>query len=116
MTDLERIARILCEADGCDPDVQVYETPLPVDRRGRLMASLYPPVATWMQYVFLVRTTLEAVMTGAENTDLHAMLQDILDGGDVPDADYAVGDEEPQPDPSQRRKNWRVHYGLEQQP
>jgi hypothetical protein len=109
MTDLERIARILCEADGCDPDALAYEQLLSTDKRGRIQAPLAPPLPTWQFYLLMARTAIEAIMTGAENTDLHAMLKDILAGED--DAQPAEPEAEPAPPPG--KPNWRVHYGLQ---
>ena len=107
MTDLERLARILAASDGCDPDVMIYETPLPIDRRGRLMApETYPPIPTWQTYVHLVRVVLGAVMTGAEGTDMHRMLSEIIteDKQANPEPEVEIIDQVP--------RHWRDDYGL----
>ena len=107
MTDLERLARILAASDGCDPDVMIYELPLPEDRHGRLMVPpTLPPIPTWQCYIHYVRVVLGAVMTGAEGTDMHAMLSDIL-------TEHKEAVEEPEPqDKSSTPRHWRDDYGL----
>lgn len=110
MTDLDRIARILCEADGCDPDALVYTLPMAVDRHGRVFAPAEPPVPTWQLYIFMVRTVIEAVMTDADGTDMHTMLQDILDQNEeAPPVDEAVEEDVSAP---ARKPGWRAKYGL----
>jgi hypothetical protein len=111
VTDLERLARIVCEADGCDPDALVYSLPLATDRRGRILAPPTPPEPTWQHYMLQVRTTLETVMIEVESTDVKAMLADVLEGKDVPTDDAII---EPEPAPS--KPHWRDSYGLRHTP
>jgi hypothetical protein len=110
MTDLERLARILCEADGCNPDVLVYDQSLATDKRGRIEAPLAPPLPTWHHYLLMARAAIEAIMTGAENTDLHAMLKEMLEGKE----DAPEPEPEATPEPPPGKPDWRVYYGLAQ--
>lgn len=61
MNDVERIARQLCEADGCDPDYLVMPTyPLQIGPFGRTVVAPTEVRAAWRLYEHYVQATLEA--------------------------------------------------------
>lgn len=107
MTDLERIARLLCSNDGYDPDARVFQvSALQIGVRGLPVVPLGEPIAQWIFYQEYAKATLDAVITGAEETDLRALIDSILAGEDIPEA---TQNELPVPPPA---PHWRHKYHL----
>lgn len=105
MTDLERIARLLCEGDGFDPDMRLYPHPLPVGPRGFLVAH-GEPVPAWQFYQHYVQGTLDAILAGAEPEDLKSIIDHVLSGEQIPEV---IEEQLPEPEPA---PDWRYKYGL----
>lgn len=103
---MERIARLLCEADGHDPDCLVYPHAPSVGPRG--LPVIYPPLLApaWMFYRDYVQGTVDTLLTGSEDTDLRTMMAAVLSGEEIPIAiEEQLVDPTPVPD-------WRYKMGL----
>jgi len=109
MTDLERIARELCLNDGYFPDDLVIMLPMPNGPRGLpVLYSNNVPTPCWTLYEPYARATLTMVMSGAEHTDLRALIAEILSGAEIDDEPEPENPDAPPPP-----KNWRERYHLQ---
>lgn len=110
MTELERIARVLCESEGHDPDCLIYPG-IPAyaairGPRGLMVAPTDTPVPAWMIYRNMARVTLSAAIArvGSNECDLKDYIDNIL-----ADVDELPQESPPDPEPA---PDWRYHYGL----
>lgn len=64
MTEAERLARLLCEMDGFDPDIRVTQHVMPVGPKGSVVLpgdDHYSNVPAWALYVRQAQYLLEKV-------------------------------------------------------
>jgi hypothetical protein len=105
MNDLERIARLLCIADGFNPDDLLLPYPPAVGPRGLYVIRQDDLQACWHSYQNYVQATLDAVLAGADDGDLRQIIEHVISGEEIPDA---PPDEMPDPAPVA----WRLRYHL----
>lgn len=118
MTDLERIARLLCHSDGFDPDELVYELrpdQMAVGAKGLCMCPRTAPHPQWTIYEHYVKGTLDAILAGSEGADLREIIQHVISGEEIPlelSDDDILPEGPPFEEELQPPRTWREVYGL----
>jgi hypothetical protein len=109
-TELERIARELCQADGFHPDELVYPHDLPVGVRGLPIVPRAEPSPQWRYYEYYVKAVLDTILNIDLGTccTLSERIAGILGGDVVPEEPAEVSEAVV----DAILPNWRVKMGL----
>jgi hypothetical protein len=124
MTELEKLARLLCSNEGWEPDTRIFTTDLPIGPQNRpWVPNSIEPVPAWTLYAEYVKAVLSTVLgdwadyeaeaiyktAEAQQIDLQGFIEGILRGGQ----EAPPEEEEPIEQPS---TDWRDRYHLRQRP
>lgn len=108
MTEIERIARALCHAEGFNPDAPCYYHPFEPGPKGNVMPPTgETPVACWLMYKFGVEIVVTMLREGVK-PELQAAFDAILEGGVADDLKLEGVEPPTPPEPY----DWRDRYNL----
>jgi len=111
-TEIERIARLMCMANGDDPDAIVVTDRMWQSILGEQVVKFSGDACPlWQSYAERLRLFVSVLLDTAADMphqDMYGYLQHILNGGEAPTVDEEwIGSEFPSPAP-----DWRYRYGL----